>query len=102
MWALQAAVKLDQNTKEKGFPSFKLISDYAVASGINQEEFSKEFQSEETKAKVAKDREVFNKAELQGVPAFIVNKEYMITGKDAKSFEDYFQIVEKVAELTKK
>ena len=42
------------------------------------------------------------KAELSGVPAFIVNKEYMITGKDAKSYEDYFQIVEKVAELTKK
>jgi thiol:disulfide interchange protein DsbA len=96
------AIKEDPKSTEKAFPEIKLLSDYAQASGINAKEFTDTFSSEEIKEKVKTDGDVFIKAELQGVPAFIINKEYMITGKDAKSYEDYFQIVEKVAELTKK
>jgi len=98
----KTAIQADPNTEEKPFPSIKLISEFAKASGIDEKVFTDTFQSEEIKAKVKSDGDVFVNSEIQGVPAFIVNKQYMVTGVDAKSHEDYFQIVEKVAELTKK
>lgn len=96
------SVALNKNTPVKPYPNIKLISDYAIASGITADEFTDAFESDEVKSQVKHDGSVFKDADLQGVPAFIVNKQYLITGVDAKSFEDYFQIVEKVSELTKK
>jgi predicted DsbA family dithiol-disulfide isomerase len=49
-----------------------------------------------TKSKIFKD------AKLAGVPAFIVNGQYMITGKDVKSYEEYFEKVNAVLEKTNK
>ena len=50
----------------------------------------------------AKNAKIFNDAKLAGVPAFIVNGQYMITGKDVKSYEEYFEKVNAVLEKTNK
>ena len=49
-----------------------------------------------------KNAQIFNDAKLSGVPAFIVNGQYLITGKDVRSYEEYFEKVNAVLEKTNK
>jgi thiol:disulfide interchange protein DsbA len=98
----QTDTAADKNSKTKAFPEFKLITEYATVSGLDAKEFSAAFESDEVKATVKVAGDMFTKYKISGVPAFIVNKEYMITGEGVKSLAEYFEVIDKVAELTKK
>ena len=78
------------------------IFDFVEEQGLDIEKFKESMSSEAMKDLNAKNAKIFNDAKLAGVPAFIVNGQYMITGKDVKSYEEYFEKVNAVLEKTNK
>lgn len=104
MEAYKADYKLNkEKTKLTPYPKINELSKFAEENiGMSNEEFEKMFNSEEIKNIVKSHGEAFNKSKLQGVPAFIVNKKYLITGKGVNSYKEYFEVVNKVFNMTKK
>ena len=90
------------DSKPKPYPAIADIFDFVEEQGLDIEKFKESMSSEAMKDLNAKNAKIFNDAKLAGVPAFIVNGQYMITGKDVKSYEEYFEKVNAVLEKTNK
>lgn len=68
------------------------LVDLAVKAGLNREETEKLFSGEEFKDKVKEDEDAAKKLGIQGVPFFVFNRKYAISGaQPAKTFLDVLQ-----------
>jgi thiol:disulfide interchange protein DsbA len=95
-------LKNKEETKLRAYPTLDEIRAFLSKNNIKEEDFNNLFNSEEIKEIVKSHGEAFNKSKLQGVPAFIVNKKYLVTGAGIRSYKEYFEVVNAVFEKTKK
>jgi thiol:disulfide interchange protein DsbA len=91
-----------ENAKPKAYPAISDIFKFVEKQGLDLDKFKELMSSEEMREVNQKNAEIFNDAKLSGVPAFIVNGQYLITGKNVKSYEEYFEKVNAVIEKTNK
>ena len=94
--------KAPSDAKPKPYPTIKEVYDFVESQGLDLEAFQSKMSSDEMKEIQARDAQVFTDSKLGGVPAFIVNGKYMITGKDVRSYDEYFEKVSAVLKKTNK
>lgn len=99
---MNAYQEAPENAKPKAFPAIADIFAYVEEQGLDLEKFKATMSSDAMKELNQKNAQIFNDAKLAGVPAFIVNGQYLITGKDVRSYEEYFEKVNAVLEKTNK
>lgn len=90
------------DSKPKAYPAIADIFTFVEEQGLDVQKYKELMSSEEMKELNQKNAQIFNDAKLSGVPAFIVNGQYLITGKDVRSYEEYFEKVNAVLEKTNK
>ena len=91
-----------ENNKPKAYPAIADIFEFVEKQGLDLNKFKEVMSSKEMQEENEKNAKIFHDAKLSGVPAFIVNGEYLITGKDVKSYKEYFEKVNAVLEKTNK
>jgi protein dithiol oxidoreductase (disulfide-forming) len=78
--------------ERKNIHDDKSIKKFFVKHGVDGEEFSKIYESDEIDTKAKKAFLMGQKYKVTGVPAIIVNGKYMISGSTAGSFENVLKI----------
>lgn len=94
--------KAPSDNKPKPYPSIKEVYELVTAQGLDLKKFQETMSSDEMKKVQERDSKIFTDAKLGGVPAFIVNGQYLVTGKYVKSYEEYFEKVSAVLKKTNK
>ncbi|MCG8379332.1 MAG: thiol:disulfide interchange protein DsbA/DsbL [Proteobacteria bacterium] len=74
------------------------IRKFFIKQGIDDDEFKKVYQSEETETKVKQAYIMGQRYKITGVPAVIVNGKYMVTGSTAGSFSNLLKIVDQLVD----
>ncbi|HXS38258.1 MAG TPA: DsbA family oxidoreductase [Flavipsychrobacter sp.] len=82
-------------TDGKDVNDTEVLKSIAVANGIRQEKIAPFFESNEGAAEVRQMEEDAHSAGITGVPAFIINNKYLVSG--AQPVEVFKEVFEKVA-----
>jgi protein-disulfide isomerase len=90
------------DNKPSAYPKIKDIYDFIESQNVDLAKFQSNMSSDEMKDIQKRDRKIFEDSKLGGVPAFIVNNKYLITGTDVKSYDEYFEKVSAVLKKTNK
>ena len=75
------------------------LLDFADEVGIDEVEFKRRYDSNETEVKLKQAYLLARNARITGVPSLIVNGKYLVTASTAGSFEDMMATVDRLIEL---
>ena len=79
---------------KKRLDTLDAITDFLVAQGINRDEFIGAYNSFAVDNMVRKAIKQLKGYKIEGVPAMAVNGKYVVTGKNAGSYENMIRIVD--------
>lgn len=74
------------------------IKKFFVKHGVDKDEFTKTYESDEVQTKVKQAFVMGQRYKLTGVPAVIVNGKYMVSGSTAGSFENVLKVINQLVD----
>lgn len=82
------------HAERKKMNTLDKLADFYAEHGVEQTLFKKTYHSFVVNTKVARAKEMVGRYGVEGVPAVIVNGQYLITGAMAKSYENMLKITD--------
>ena len=84
--------------EKKKIHDFKAMKKFFAKHGVDKDEFTKIYESEEVDTKVKQAFVMGQRYKVTGVPAMIVNGKYLVSASSAGSFENMLKIVDSLVD----